>query len=112
MIVSFASLFAIPTWYLLMKYPDYIPQWLNFMIMRTCVFADSCLIILIEFIIGALQIASLNTPTAMGSTFCIIAALVLGEFAVSAKCLSQRSCAIWHRINSKFTSQALKFHFR
>jgi stage V sporulation protein AF len=86
MIVSFASLFAIPTWYLLMKYPDYIPQWLNFMKIEEPVSLPILAqLILIEFIIGALQIASLNTPTAMGSTFSIIAALVLGEFAVSAK---------------------------
>jgi stage V sporulation protein AF len=85
-IVTILSLFAIPIWYALMKYPDYIPQWLEFTKIEDPVSVPILAqLILIEFIVGALNIASLNTPTAMGSTFSIIAALVLGEFAVSAK---------------------------
>lgn len=84
--VSVASVFVIPIWYILMKYPSYIPYWLDFVRIedpvKLPVFAQ---LILIEFIVDALKLTSLNTPTSMGSTFSLISALVLGDFAVSAR---------------------------
>ncbi|HZJ77731.1 MAG TPA: spore germination protein [Clostridia bacterium] len=84
--ISFASVFLIPVWYTFMKYPQYVPEWLDFIRVEDPtglpIFAQ---LILVEFIVGALKLASLNTPSVMGATFNIVAALVLGEFAVSAR---------------------------
>ncbi|MEG0735963.1 MAG: spore germination protein, partial [Longicatena sp.] len=41
-------------------------------------------LLLLEFGIDALKMASLNTPNSLGSTFSIIGALILGEFAINA----------------------------
>ena len=39
---------------------------------------------IVEIVIDAMRLASINTPTSLSSSFGVIGALVLGEFAVSA----------------------------
>ena len=41
-------------------------------------------LLLLEFGIDALKLASLNTPSSLNSSFSIIGALILGDFAVNA----------------------------
>ena len=40
--------------------------------------------LVLEFGIDALKMASLNTPSSLNSSFSIIGALILGDFAVNA----------------------------
>lgn len=42
-------------------------------------------LLIIEIVIDALKLASLNTPNALSNSFSVIGALVLGEFAIAAK---------------------------
>lgn len=84
-VVFSLSVLLTPTWYLLVDNPSYIPDWLSFVRIeeqaQIPVFAQ---IIAIELIVDMLKLASVNTPQSLSSSFSVIGALILGEFAVGA----------------------------
>lgn len=88
-IIFFLALFLSPVWYLLIKNPEWIPKWLDFIIIKqpytVPVIAQ---LFVIEMVIDTLKMASLNTPNSLSNSFSVIGALVLGELAVSAKLFS------------------------
>ena len=79
------SMLLTPIWFLLIKNPGWIPDWLEFIIIdqpySVPVFAQ---LLVVEFVIDALKLASMSTPSALSNSFSVVAALVLGEFAVSS----------------------------
>lgn len=79
------SMLLTPVWFLLIKNPVWIPDWLEFIIIdqpySVPVFAQ---LLVVEFVIDALKLASMSTPSALSNSFSVVAALVLGEFAVSS----------------------------
>lgn len=77
------SMLLIPVWYLLVIYEENLPEALKFMMIEeeyTVPLIAQLLIV--EFVIDTLRLASLNTPSALSSSFSVVGALVLGEFAV------------------------------
>lgn len=79
------TLFLTPVWYLLIKNPAIIPEWLRFIqIAEPNTVPILLQLLAIEFIIDGVKLASLNTPSALSNAFGIVGALILGEFAVSA----------------------------
>lgn len=83
--VFFATLLITPIWLYLNNNPDLTPQWLSFTLIEdngNLPFIVQLLIL--EFGIDALKLASLNTPSSLNSSFSIIGALILGDFAVEA----------------------------
>lgn len=77
------SMLFIPIWYLLTEYHETLPDFLKFMLIEepyTVPLITQLLIV--EFVIDTLRLASLNTPSALSSSFSVVGALVLGEFAV------------------------------
>ncbi len=84
LVIVFLTLFMLPFWYLMVKNPDYIPEWLSILrIKEPGTIPLIIQIFMIEFIIDGLKIASLNTPQVLGSSFSVIAGLILGEMAVN-----------------------------
>lgn len=83
------ALFLSPVWYLLVKNPDFIPEWLNFItIKEPYTVPIIAQLFVIEMVIDTLKMASLNTPNSLSNSFSVIGALVLGELAVTAKLFS------------------------
>lgn len=83
--VFFLSFLLVPFWYLMVKMPDRIPEWLSFMeIKEPAQVSVIGQIFVIEFVIDVLKLASLNTPSALSNSFSVVGALVLGEFAVNS----------------------------
>lgn len=83
--VFFATLLITPVWFYLVKNPDLTPEWLRFaMIEDNGNLPFIVQLLLLEFGIDALKLASLNTPSSLNSSFSIIGALILGDFAVEA----------------------------
>ncbi len=79
------SLLLVPTWYLVTLYPEAVPDALRFVLVNEpngvpLIFQ----LIVTEFVIDTLRIASLNTPSSLSNSFAVVGALVLGEFAVSS----------------------------
>lgn len=82
-LVFFLTLIITPVWYLLILYPDFVPGWLLFALPEETgqlpVFVQ---LLLVEFIIDALRLASLNTPNMLNNSLSVVGGLILGDFAV------------------------------
>lgn len=82
-VVFFFTLILTPTWYLMQLYPDLVPHWLEFaMPEQTGSLPLLAQLLLVEFIIDALRLASLNTPNMLNNSLSIVGGLILGDFAV------------------------------
>ena len=83
------ALLLAPVWYLLIKNPSFIPEWLSFIqIKEYYSMPIIAQLLIIEIVIDALKLASLNTPNSLSNSFSVIGALVLGDLAVSAELFS------------------------
>ena len=82
-VVFWLTLFLTPTWYLLIMHPDLLPGWLSFIIPtetgRIPILAQ---LLLVEFMIDGLRMASLNTPSMLSNSLSVVGGLILGDFAV------------------------------
>ena len=77
------SMLLIPVWYLLVVYEENLPNALKFMMIEEEYTVPLIVqLLIVEFVIDTLRLASLNTPSALSSSFSVVGALVLGEFAV------------------------------
>lgn len=83
--VFFLTLFLSPLWYLLISYPQWIPEWLDFIKVHDHAGLPIILqLFVLEFAIDGLKLAALNTPSMLSGSFSIIGGLILGDFAVRA----------------------------
>ena len=86
--VMLLSLFITPLWYLLVKDPSQAPEFLRFVAPEEEGSVPLLVqMLLLEFVVDLLKLASLNTPDALSSSFSMLGALILGEFAVQARWL-------------------------
>ena len=83
-VVFALTLLLTPAWYLLTRYPEFTPQWLSFVLpeneAKIPIIAQ---LFLVEFIIDALRLASMNTPDMLANSLSVVGGLILGDFAVS-----------------------------
>lgn len=77
------TLLLTPLWYLLTKHPEVAPPWLEFVLpenqAKIPIIAQ---LFLVEFIIDALRLASMNTPDMLANSLSVVGGLILGDFAV------------------------------
>ena len=78
------SLYLTPLWYLLLQHPDVVPPALSHIIPQSpgqlpILFQ----LLLVEFAIDGLKLASMNTPDMLSNSLSVIGGLILGDFAVS-----------------------------
>ncbi|MBQ9392983.1 MAG: spore germination protein [Oscillospiraceae bacterium] len=82
------TLFITPMWYLLVNDPAHLPQALSFLLVEGDYAVPLIVqLLLVEFIIDILKLASLNTPNALSNSFSMLGALILGDFAVQSRWL-------------------------
>lgn len=81
--IFFLALFFIPAWYLMVRHAALVPSWLAFAIPtelgRIPLLAQ---LLLVEFLIDGLRMASLNTPSMLSNSLSVVGGLILGDFAV------------------------------
>ena len=83
--VFLLSLFITPAWYLMVSEPNRLPGWLNFLSSPEPVSLSLLSqLLVVEFPIDVLKLASLNTPDSLSNSVSMLGALVLGDFAVQA----------------------------
>ena len=83
------ALFFIPTWYMLLGYPDILPQWFSPLIPKESGALPILLqLYLAELAVDGLKLASMNTPNMLTNSLSVIGGLILGEFAVNIGWLS------------------------
>ncbi len=83
-LVFWSTLFLVPLWFLLIRNPEVMPDCLRFLIPdstgRVPIFVQ---LILVEFMIDGLRLASMNTPSMLSNSLSVVGGLILGDFAVS-----------------------------
>ncbi len=88
-VIFLLTIVAIPLWYLGLMHADMLPEWLSFIVpddpgALPILFQ----IILTEFALDGLKLASLNTPSALSNSLSVVGGLLLGDFAVTVGWLS------------------------
>ena len=82
-IVFLLTLLITPLWYLCLQYPSILPTWLHFALPEeTGQLPIIVQLLLVEFLIDALRLASLNTPDMLNNSLSVVGGLILGDFAV------------------------------
>lgn len=83
-IVFFLTFIITPSWYLMTQYPDLVPKFLRFAMPEESgklpIFVQ---LLIVEFVIDALRLASLNTPNMLNNSLSVVGGLILGDFAVN-----------------------------
>jgi len=83
-IIFWLALFFTPFWYLMVKNPHVVPDFLSFMQPeQTGKIPIIAQLLLVEFLIDGLRMASLNTPNMLSNSLSVVGGLILGDFAVS-----------------------------
>ena len=81
--VFFMTLVITPVWYLMTRYPELVPSFLGFAMPEDHGKLPIIVqLLLVEFIIDALRLASLNTPNMLNNSLSVVGGLILGDFAV------------------------------
>lgn len=84
-LITILTLVLTPTWLLLMKNPEWVPEWLAFIFPAEEVQVPLiCQLIILEFAIDGLRLAAVNTPNMLSTPLSVIAGLVLGDYAVQS----------------------------
>lgn len=84
-VIDIAALFLTPTFLLLMQNQNWIPDWLSFIIIKDTINIPILIqLLLLEFSIDGLRLASLNTPSMLSTPLSVVAGIVLGDFTVSS----------------------------
>ena len=84
-VVFLISLFITPLWYLMVAEEGRLPESLNFLSTpEPAALGLLAQLLVVEFLIDVLKLASLNTPDALSNSFSMLGALILGDFAVQA----------------------------
>ena len=82
-IIMILTLFMTPLWFLLVKNPQLVPDFLAFTIPETTgkipILAQ---LLLTEFVIDGLRMASMNTPDMLSNSLSVVGGLILGDFAI------------------------------
>lgn len=85
MLISILGVILTPLWLLLMQNPEWIPQSFQFIEIKDAVNIPLIWqLLILEFAIDGLRLASLNTPSMLTTPLSVIAALVVGEFAANS----------------------------
>lgn len=84
-IIAIFTYILTPTFLLFMNHPQWMPQWLSFIVLQEVenipLLAQ---FLLLELAIDGLRLASVNTPNMLSTPLSIMAALILGEFSVNS----------------------------
>ena len=84
-IINLAALLLSPTFLLLMNNPSFIPAGLEFIMIKDPINVPIIIqLLLLEFAIDGMRLASLNTPNMLSTPLSVVAGIVLGDFTVSS----------------------------
>lgn len=83
--VTIATLLITPLWLMFVMTPQWIPDWLSFILPKEephiPIIAQ---LLILEIAIDGLKLASLNTPNMLTTSLSVISAIVVGDFAVQS----------------------------
>ena len=84
-LVTLATLLITPLWLMFLMTPQWIPDWLSFIVPKEephiPIIAQ---LLILEIAIDGLKLASLSTPSMLTTSLSVISAIVVGDFAVES----------------------------
>ena len=81
--VFLGAIFLTPVWYTLVVNEGYLPDWISFIVPKnTGEVPIIAQLLIVEFVLDGLKLASLNTPSVLSNSFSVVGGLLLGDFAV------------------------------
>lgn len=84
-IIDVAAVIFTPIFLLLMNHPQWIPQGFEFIYIKDPINIPILWqLLLLEFAIDGMRLASLNTPSMLSTPLSVVAGIVLGDFTVSS----------------------------
>ncbi len=83
-IIFWLTLFLIPVWYIMTRYPDAVPAFLSFALPKEVGLVPIIAqLLIVEFVVDGLKMASMNTPDMLSNSLSVVGGLILGDFAVN-----------------------------
>ena len=84
-IINIFAVVLTPLFLLLIMNPDWIPSWLEFIKIKGTIHVPVIWqLLILEFAIAGLKLASLNTPSMLSTPLSVVAGIVLGDYTVSS----------------------------
>lgn len=84
-LLTLVSILLTPIYLLLYQNPGWVPQWLEFINIKEQVFVPVIVqILILELSVDGLKLAAINTPNMLNTPLSIIAAIVIGEYAIQS----------------------------
>ena len=81
--VFLGAIFLTPVWYTLVINGNSLPEWIAFIVPKdTGQVPLIAQLLIVEFVLDGLKLASLNTPNVLSNSFSVVGGLLLGDFAV------------------------------
>ncbi len=81
--VFLGAIFLTPVWYTLVVNSHILPEWIAFIVPdNTGQVPIIAQLLIVEFVLDGLKLASLNTPNVLSNSFSVVGGLLLGDFAV------------------------------
>lgn len=84
-IINILAVVITPVFLLLTMNPQWLPEWLAFVQIKEAINVPIIIqLLILEFAIDGLKMASLNTPSMLSTPLSVVAGIVLGDFTVSS----------------------------
>lgn len=85
MVTAFLALFITPTYILLLQNPAWVPEWLEFILIKDDInLPPLAQLLVLELAIDGLRMAAVNTPNMLNTPLSIVAGIVFGDFTVQS----------------------------
>lgn len=85
MVINVLAVIMTPLFLLLLNNPQWIPEWLLFIQLNDPVNVPVFLqMLILEFAIDGLKLASVNTPNMLSTPLSVVAAIILGDYTVTS----------------------------
>lgn len=84
-LIILVTLFLTPVFVLLTMNPQWVPAWLEFILIQEPVYVNIVWqLLILETAIDGLKLAAINTPNMLSTPLSIVAGIVLGQYSVSS----------------------------
>ncbi|MCH5267588.1 MAG: spore germination protein [Lachnospiraceae bacterium] len=84
-VTTFVALFLTPVYILLLDNPGWVPQWLDFILIKDEMNIPPLFqLLILELAIDGLRMAAVNTPNMLNTPLSIVAGIVFGDYTVNS----------------------------
>lgn len=84
-VFTMVCMFLTPVWLLLLNNPQWIPDWLDFVMISDDITVPVIFqLLILEMSVDGLKMAAVNTPSLLSTPLSVVAGIVVGEYAVSS----------------------------